>query len=274
MTAADWIGAEAGPAGLQLWVASAGQVVAQCAVPIAPGEAPRAALAAALARIQPKAPRGPILACGLPGAAERALPCAPFAPDAVVAEGGIFHLPTLVQTTPPVQVPAGAALRLAGCLAADPGFDGVVCLTGAESLWAEVSAGEVVGVMAALSGAMAGAMLASPWFAAHHAAEIDLQAFDADLSQTLSRPERLARMLAEARALPAPQARARIHAALIGAELAAARPWWLGRNLRVLGPGAALYARALAAQGLRATEGDGEAALLAGFALAARAVAP
>ena len=274
MTAADWIGAEAGPEGLRLWVASAGQVIARSAAPIAPGEPPRAALLAAAARLLPKAVRAPILACGFPGAAKRALPCAPFSPDAVVADGGIFHLPDLLQAAPQVVVPAAAALRLAGCLAADPGFDGVICLTGAESLWAEISAGEVVGVMAALSGAIAEAMLASEWFALPSTAETDLSAFDADLSQTLSRPERLARMLAEARALPPAQARARLHAALIGAELAAARPWWLGRALRVLGPSAALYSRALAAQGVRTTEGDGEAALIAGFALAARALAP
>lgn len=271
MGADDWIGAEATPEGLTLWEVRAGKVLARHAMAPPRDDPPRAALALALARYLPNAADLPVLACGLPGAAERALPCRPFAAEAVVAEGRVFHLPALVQPKPCVAVSASAALRLAGCLAADPGFDGVICLTGPESIWAEVSAGEVVGVMAALSGAIATAMLASPWYAGQ-SATVDLGAFDDDLAQALSRPERLGRILAEARALPPPQRRARLYATLIGVELAAARAWWLGRRLQLLGPDASLYSRALAAQGVPATEGDADAALIAGFALAAREV--
>ncbi|PKP67264.1 MAG: hypothetical protein CVT83_08695 [Alphaproteobacteria bacterium HGW-Alphaproteobacteria-5] len=274
MTAVDWIGAEAAPDGLTLWAAGGGQLRARRVVPLPPAAPLVPALSRAIAEHFPDATGCPILACGFPGAAERVLPAAPFAPGPVPAEANMLLLPSLLQTAPRVVVGASAALRLAGCLAADPGFDGVICLTGAESVWAEISAGEVVGVMAALSGALAEAMLASPWFAALAGASIDLAAFDADLGTAMSRPERLARTLAEARALAPAEGRARLFAALIGAELAAARPWWLGRRLRVLGPHATLYLRALAAQGAVATEGDGEAALFAGFMLAARALAP
>ncbi|MDP1670024.1 2-dehydro-3-deoxygalactonokinase [Phaeovulum sp.] len=274
MTAVDWIGAELTPEALHLWVAVAGRVPVRRAVPLSPGDAPEVALASARLQLSNSAVR-PVLCCGFPGAPTRPLPCPPLAADRPIADvAGNLLLPDLVQPAPRLVLPAAHALRLAGCLAADPGFDGVICLPGPLSYWVETSAGEVISATAAFSGALAEALTASRWFAPQPPAAdaIDLAAFDADLPQTMSRPERMLRMLAEARALPPPAVRARLYAALIGADLAAARPWWLGRRLRVLGENAALYARALAAQGVPVTVGDAEAALIAGFALAARVV--
>lgn len=70
--------------------------------------------------------------------------------------------------------------------------------------------------------------------------------------------------------LGAAQARARLSGLLIGAEIAAARPYWLGQRVVLVG-GAALsasYARALASQGLTAETLDATACTLAGLAAA------
>ena len=65
----------------------------------------------------------------------------------------------------------------------------------------------------------------------------------------------------------APVARARLSGLLIGAELSAARPYWLGNRVMVVGDGplGALYGRALAAQGLSAERRGGDDCRLAGL---------
>jgi 2-dehydro-3-deoxygalactonokinase len=84
------------------------------------------------------------------------------------------------------------------------------------------------------------------------------EAFAEAVGETLSRPERLAQRLFSIRAdnvlsgLSPDAARGRLSGFLIGAELAAARPYWLGQEVAVAAaPGLAdLYAAALGAQGV------------------------
>ena len=66
--------------------------------------------------------------------------------------------------------------------------------------------------------------------------------------------------------------RARLSGLLIGAELAAARPYWLGQRIGLIGAPAlcALYAGALAAQGAPTETMEAEAATLAGLTAAWR----
>ena len=61
--------------------------------------------------------------------------------------------------------------------------------------------------------------------------------------------------------------RARLSGLLIGTELAAAKAWWLGRDVVIVGEGtlAGLYARALRAQGIAARQVPAEDAVLAGL---------
>lgn len=92
------------------------------------------------------------------------------------------------------------------------------------------------------------------------AAGWDDDAFDAAVSEALSRPERLGARLFSLRAEgliggPFPDAaRARLSGFLIGTELAAAKPYWLGQRVTLVGAEtlSAAYARALAAQGVEA----------------------
>lgn len=166
----------------------------------------------------------------------RFLPCSPLPAQGAAEE--------LVQKSPQEVVPLAAVFALAGVLKASPQFDGVVVLLTPTSLWAHISAGEVVSVMQAATLHLAEVL------ALREGAE-----FDAAVSETLSRPERLARLLTRPEAALG---------ALVGAELAAARAWWLGQRVLLLGPKAETYARALKAQGAEAICGDLAAARKAG----------
>jgi 2-dehydro-3-deoxygalactonokinase len=65
-------------------------------------------------------------------------------------------------------------------------------------------------------------------------------------------------------------ARARLSGLLIGIELAAAKPYWLGQDVVLVGSESltASYARALSAQGLSAKRLDATACTLSGLATA------
>ncbi|WP_415182228.1 2-dehydro-3-deoxygalactonokinase [Phaeovulum sp.] len=266
-----WIGAAVDGNDLRVWAGNAeGAALAQAAGQVAPGQDPFdaiATLAAPWRRPEGTAPL-PILVAGLPEPAPAALPCPPQPARPTPASApGFWRVGGLTQTKPQDRVTAAQALCLAGCLRGQPQFDGVICLTDAYGLWAHISAGEVVSVASTAAGTLAAAVGALP-------ADIDLMAFDSALSDGLSRPEHLLRILATARQMPPGPAQARIWGALIGAELAAVRPWWLGQSVLVLGHGPLpeLYTHALAAQSVHATAGHAEPALLAGFAAAAESL--
>ncbi|KEO56254.1 2-dehydro-3-deoxygalactonokinase [Thioclava pacifica] len=206
-----------------------------------------------------------VLAAPSVGLAPRPLPCTPLPetawPRAEIGAASLPALPGLIQTSDQTEVQPAEAARIAGVLAGVPQFDGVIWICGASALWAHISAGEVVSVMRAGSAAIQAAMGAPLEAGAE---------FEAALADTLSRPERLARELAP---LSIGKASARASGAVLGAELAAARPWWLGQRVLALSSPSApgwseICARALQAQGAQVTLGDGEAALIAGLAKA------
>ena len=169
----------------------------------------------------------------------------------------------------------GEETQLAGALALHPGFDGVFCLPGTHSKWAQVSAGEVVSFQTFMTGELF-ALLSSQSVLRHSmgpAGEPDLPAFDAGLSDALSRPDRIAAQLFSLRAqsllhaLPSAAARSRLSGLLIGIELAGAKPYWLGQDVKLIGADAlvANYTRALATQGITAQALDATDCTLAGL---------
>ncbi len=227
----------------------------------------------------------PMIACGMVGArqgwveaAYSAVPCAPLAPQLTRAPGAldVSIIPGLSQADP-ADVMRGEETQIAGFLALNPNWDGVLCLPGSHSKWAHVSAGEVVSFRSFMTGELFAA-LSSHTVLRHSVtgSDWDEDAFAGAVAETLSRPERLASALFSIRAADllhgqaSSIARARLSGLLIGAELAAAKPYWLGQQIGVIGAGglAGLYVKALAAQGAPATQANGTAVTLAGLAAA------
>lgn len=248
----------------------------------------QAAFEPALKRlIDPWLGSGPVtvLACGMVGARQgwtearyQPVPCKPSETgltraDAQDARLNVLILPGLSQSSPP-DVMRGEETQILGALAANPDFDGVFCLPGTHSKWVHVSAEEVVSFQTVMTGELF-ALLGKNSVLRHSlgGTDLDQTAFDAALSETLSRPERLAQGLFGIRAAgllgdqSAAEARGRLSGLLIGAELAATRPYWLGREVALIGAPdlCTLYARALTAQGVAARIEDGEDLTLNGL---------
>ncbi len=155
-------------------------------------------------------------------------------------------------------LPAAARILIAGAVAERPDWDGIVCLPGAEqTLWMHVSAGEIVSFQGAATARLAAALGAG-------GGRLDAGA----LGDTLARPERLAVQLNSA-CLTHDAAAMIGH--LIGAELAAMRPYWLGQQVAIIG-GVMPYAEALAQQGVQAEELDQAQVWRAGLAVLGRAM--
>lgn len=131
-------------------------------------------------------------------------------------------LTALRQEAPAALLPPAARLQIAGALAGDPDWEGIVILPGDDAThWVHVSAREVVSFQSAMTGRLATALGAG-----------DSAAGEAALGDTMSRPERLAVQL-NAAALTGDGAAIMGH--LLGAELAAMRVYWLGQSLRIVG---------------------------------------
>lgn len=64
-------------------------------------------------------------------------------------------LPGISQDEPP-EVMRGEETQIAGLLAAEPGFEGVVCLPGTHTKWVRVADGAIVGFRTAMTGEMFG----------------------------------------------------------------------------------------------------------------------
>lgn len=290
----DWIAVDWGSSNLRAWAMGAGgRPLARAESPQGMGGlAPDRFEPALLALVSPWLDPGrvtPVVACGMVGArqgwaeaAYRQVPCPPLGPPLTQVPArdpriAVSIVPGLSQARPSADVMRGEETQVAGVLAAAPDWDGVVCLPGTHSKWAEVSAGEVVSFRSFLTGELF-AWLSTGSVLRHGmgGGGWDADAFDAGVSDGLSRPEWLTARLFTLRAegllagLPPDAARARLSGLLIGAELAAAKAWWLGRDLVIAGDGAlaGLYARALGTQGVTARQVAAEDAVLAGLARA------
>lgn len=165
------------------------------------------------------------------GAASQPVPAKVICP----APGG-----ALSQTQPLGLLPMSSRLALAGLCRAAKDFDGVACVVdGDQSHWVQISADEAVSFQSYLTPSLARSLGAE-----------DSETLDTDaLSDTLSRPERLATQLSSAQV--AEDAAATL-GHLLGAELAATRPYWLGQRVALITTGAlsTAYKAAFASQHL------------------------
>ncbi|WP_412564619.1 2-dehydro-3-deoxygalactonokinase [Thalassobius sp. MITS945101] len=167
-------------------------------------------------------------------------------------EGPVQTVPTslvaggaLQQSQPQGLLPMAARLALAGLCRTQKDWDGVACVVlGDRSHWVQISADEAVSFQSYLSPALAATLGAK-------GPEIDADA----LGDTLSRPERLATQLSSAELT---RDSARLLGHLLGAELAATRPYWLGQRVALIaeGPMQQGYAAGFKTQGLMLEQHD------------------
>lgn len=231
-----------------------------------------------------------VVACGMVGARQgwveapySDVPCAPlnsrFSRTDVPGHPVSVHVvPGLRQIEHP-DVMRGEETQVAGFLDAHPNWDGVICLPGTHSKWVHVSAGEVVSFQTFMTGELFD-VIAHQTVLRHSLEDKGWsdEAFADALDDAISRPERMAARLFSLRAdhlingLDGARARARLSGYLIGAELAAARPYWLGQAVAIVAEptiGRA-YETALAKQGVTATAEVAEDLTCRGLAVAHR----
>lgn len=290
---ATWIAVDWGTSNLRIWAMAGSEVLVRAQSPHGMGTLTRDQFGPTLEALiadWPITPDTPVIACGMVGARQgwaeapyRTLPCTPHDSVLIRVENNsrpVHIIPGLKQPVP-ADVMRGEETQIAGFLALNPGWDGVICLPGTHSKWVHISAGEVISFQTFMTGEMF-ALLQDHSVLRHslHGDGIDDAAFDAALDETLSRPEKLAAKLFAIRAgdlldgTSGAINRARLSGALIGAELAAAKSYWLGQQIALIGAAAQsnLYARALQTQGAPATVADAERMTLAGLTAAFRAV--
>lgn len=160
-------------------------------------------------------------------------------PASILPRAG-HGLPGFVQDTPPDVIGAQVRLWIAGFLHLNRAWDGVICaIDGDISHWLHLSAGEAVSAQSFLTPQLALALGGT--------VPPSLQALD----DSLSRPERLA---AHLRAAQVSQQGDALSGHLLGAELAAARPYWLGQQVALITDRTdpTGHAAALTAQGIPA----------------------
>ncbi|MDG1009045.1 MAG: 2-dehydro-3-deoxygalactonokinase [Amylibacter sp.] len=221
----------------------------------------------------------PVICCGMVGAKQGwveadylAVPSKPPSGDGATQVSSddpridVRILPGMKQVAQP-DVMRGEETQVAGFLRGQPKFDGVLMMPGTHSKWAHISAEEIVSFQTFMTGEMY-ALLARQSVLKHSVAVKgwDDAAFEAALSEAISRPESVAATLFGLRAASlvgdqsAEVARARLSGLLIGLELAATRPYWLGQNLAIIGAPEVVevYAKALSLQGLKAQVYDAQ----------------
>ena len=169
----NWAAAYVDGEHVTVWELQAEQVLACKDVPVT-------AFTDYAAKIQ-----GPIIACGLPGPS-RIVPCTPFETvGATSISSNIAAVPALAQHNPPA-ISSGLETVITGYLSVNPVFEGVICVHGAATLWAQISAGEVVSFQTFLTPELITALAG---------AQHPTDGFCDAVSDTLSHPDRLARQL-------------------------------------------------------------------------------
>lgn len=147
------------------------------------------------------------------------------------------HVGAIRQITPLGLLPATMRVLIGGVVRERADWEGIICLPdGEQTLWAHVSAREIVSFQGAASARLAAA------FGVPFEGSCDPVAMD----DTMSRPERLAVQLNSATLAGNTSA---IRGHLIGAELAAMRPYWLGQKVVIVAE-ASPYAEALSRLGV------------------------
>lgn len=172
----------------------------------------------------------------------RQVPCTPLSIDGGVSKTRHLYVVPWIRQSRPVAYSYGAEILAAGYLRNAPDYDGILILSDEEeTTWLHLSAGEIVSFRSFATPLTYHALSpdVSPAPALRH--EAIPQMFLDTVSECLSQPEQMLLRIAEARAemiaqrCPVDQAQQRGMGAIIGAELAATRFYWLGQQIVVTG---------------------------------------
>ena len=270
----SWVAVDWGTTYLRVWaVGSDGDIVSKRNSDRGMSKLGRAdfepALRALIDDLLPADRDVPVIACGMVGSRQGwadagyvATPCAPPGIACSVLPVGTklpVHILSGVKQLKPADVMRGEETQIAGYLHDLPDFDGVVCLPGTHTKWVHVSAGEIVSFQTYMTGELF-SMLSEMSVLRHSMVTVgwDNDAFALAIADVMARPAAFAAQLFALRAgsliegMPPQAARARLSGLLIGLELAAARAYWLGRNVTIVGRKdlAQLYKVGLQAMGL------------------------
>ena len=290
MSNRSWIAVDWGTSNLRAWhVSATGAILDQAQSDQGMATLEQAGFETALLALitdwLPKDQVTSVIACGMVGARQGwieapyvAAPCPPPGmAQSVVAPVrdpriSLQILPGVMQNAPP-DVMRGEETQIAGFLATEPQFDGVLCMPGTHTKWVRISAGEIVSFQTFMSGEMF-AILSQHSVLKHSVGTgWDRDAFAQAVSDGIARPQALAARLFALRAagllsgMSPDTARASLSGYLIGLELAGSRPYWLGQDVVVVGKTglADNYAQALIDQGATARMIDADGITLAGL---------
>ncbi|MCC1494847.1 2-dehydro-3-deoxygalactonokinase [Cognatishimia sp. F0-27] len=283
----DWLAVDWGTSHVRAWFLRGRRVVGWATSADGMGTLEPDGFEPALLRLLPMPDaRLSVMICGMAGSRQgwieapyAATPCVPPTAERAVRAPtrtdrlDVRILPGIKQVDP-ADVMRGEETQIAGFLALNPGYDGIVCLPGTHSKWVHVSAGEVVSFRTFMTGELF-SLLSTQSVLRHSMAVdgLDEDVFLSAMSRGLSRPASLGSDLFALRAeallndLPPVVARSRLSGLLVGMELAAAKPYWLGQQVAVLGAKglANAYRISLEDQGLPVMIADAERMTLEGL---------
>ena len=193
-----------------------------------------------------------VLACGMLGSRQGwvevsylSTPCAPNAEltQAPTSDARIqVYICPGVKQLNPADVMRGEETQVAGFLATNPYFSGVICLPGTHAKWVKVSATKIEHFQTFLTGELYG--LLAKQSVLRHSIDTDAwhtQAFCDAIEVSLKDPASVSAKLFSLRAqsllenLSAEVANARLSGYLIGLELAASRNYWHAQQVIIIG---------------------------------------
>ena len=177
----------------------------------------------------------------------------------------------------PADVMRGEETQIRGFLSVFSDFEGIICLPGTHTKWVHVSAGEVVSFRTFISGELFALM--SNYSVLKYSVNSDGwsdQEFKSAVSESISNPQKIFSDLFKLRAddllnkVAKSVLRSKLSGYIIGAELAGAKPYWLGQNVVILADNnlSKTYKAALEGQGIFAQEVDATKCTLDGLSQA------
>ncbi len=194
-------------------------------------------------------------------------PCKPFSPISTVSPRiqdprmSVTILPGIKTDKPGIDIIRGEETQIAGYIGERAGFDGVICLPGTHSKWVRVENGLIVSFQTFMSGELYD-LLANQSTLSSCVSDggSETEEFISAVESGIRQPSALSGQLFGIRAaslltgLSPARAAARLSGLIIGAELASCKPFWLGRNIVIIGdsPVSEAYALSLSMQGQKA----------------------